>query len=190
MKYRIGLVAIIGTAAIVGGVAPAATAAHSAGPAPAPASVSAPAAEAHRTDVSGRWTKGTAVTFRNDTGATIWVRHYDCLRDWHDPRKMEPGTSLRFTGDHPGTDDVELRVFRTEKDAESNWLVNSYEIDAENPAYSSPWMSVGYDNHYFREGETHTWHAGSQPGRASFWGKRHDDTDKYKVFELHMKSLW
>ncbi len=191
MKIRTRLTAIIGTTVIA--AAGAIPAVATAGVPPASGErpgVHAGADRSSEGQVAGRWTKGTKVTFRNDTGVTIWVRQYDCMRDWYSPKKMEPGTTLTFAGDHPGTDDVELRVFKSEDAATSNWWYKSYEIDAENPAYSSPWMSVGYRSQYFREGDTHEWRAELAPDRAVFWGKRHGDTDKFKVFELHMKSVW
>ena len=50
-------------------------------------------------------------------------------------------------------------------------------------------MSVGYRSQYFREGDTHEWRAELAPTVLSSGVKRHGDTDKFKVFELHMKSV-
>lgn len=165
----------------------------SAAPAPAPASVDSTTTSPRVASGEQRegWfeTKGTSLTFRNDTGKNVWVRHYRYAGEWRSPIQLAPGATRTYDGNWPGTDDVELRVFKSEEAAKDNSVFKAYEIDAENPAYSSPWISVSYMNRYFGVGDTTTWYGAGWLGDAEFWGKRHDDTSRYKQFELHMKSM-
>jgi hypothetical protein len=151
-------------------------------PAPAPAADQAQANSAH----GWSWTKGTEVTFRNQSDTTVWLRHYDYAGRWNGAVKMAPGSTKVMTGTWVGTDDVEFRLFRSAEDANANR--RGYEIDAENPAYSEPWMSVDYRSQYFKVGDQRTWVRSG--GIGEFHGARKDDTKDNKVFELTMKTMY
>lgn len=164
-----------------------ATAAPTSGSAQAPAP--APAlAQTTSKDPESRWTKGTRVTVRNDTGRTIWVRQYDHAGMWFAPVQMEPGASHSWGGNWAVVDDVELRFFWREDDAKNNSRFNSTDVDAENPSYSAPWMSVGYDSRWFGIGQTQHWRFSQT--HVEFWGKRNDDSRDFKEFDLHVKRLF
>lgn len=177
----------IAAAAVVGAsvaglmMAPSASAAPANPPAPG-ATASAPVeAPAH----PEMFNSGTEVTVRNDGDETMWVRRWHQKTDyyWESPVELSPGAEFAFAGKHGLADDVELRVFFDKSKADAN--TGGIEIDAENPAYSAPWMSVDWDSEYFSVGGTHTWiaHDGSR-----YWGKRLSD-DGYKKFRLHVTNV-
>lgn len=170
--------ALMGTA--VAGVM-AATPATAAPPAPASAVQAADRAEA-----SEFITKGTSVTVRNDGDQTIWVRkwHWRTGFYWEAPMALTPGALASFAGNHCPGDDVELRVFFDQGKADDN--EDGIDVDAENPAYAAPWLSVDWDSEYFSVGGTHTWvaHDGSR-----YWGQRESDSSAYKHFRLHVTNV-
>lgn len=159
--------------------APAGTAASATPDAPAPAPT---------TDAPDSYTKGTQVTLRNQTGGTIWVRGHRAFTDWWAPYVLNPGETVAYRGDFPGVDDVQLRIFRSAEDAKGNSVFKSIEVDAENPAWSSPWLSVSYQSKYYNVGTQH--HYESPLAGAHFTGKRHGDSTHYKEFELTMTKGW
>lgn len=71
-------------------------------------------------------------------------------------------------------DDVQLRIFRSAEDARENSMLEAIEVDAENPAWSSPWLSVSYHSKYYGFGTVH--HYESAQARAEFTGKRSGDS--------------
>jgi len=164
--------------------APAATA-----PAPAPAATApAPATPAAETESDASFTKGTRVTFRNDTGSTVWVREHEVFTSWFSATALQPGQSKAYTGNFAGVDDVQLRVFRSAEDAKENSVFKAIEVDGENPAWGCPWLSVSYQSKSYWVGTVH--HYVSPIAGAAFTGKRHGDTSHYKQFELTMTKGW
>ncbi len=164
--------------------APAATA-----PAPAPAATApAPATPAAETESDASFTKGTRVTFRNDTGSTVWVREHEVFTSWFSATALQPGQSKAYTGNFAGVDDVQLRVFRSAEDAKENSVFKAIEVDGENPAWGCPWLSVSYQSKSYWVGTVH--HYVSPIAGAAFTGKRHGDSDYFKNFELHMTKGW
>lgn len=142
-----------------------------------------PAAEA---DTS--FTKGTAVAFRNDTASSVWVREHHIYTDWYAAEEVKPGQTEYYSGNFGGVDDVQLRIFRSAEDARGNSMFKAIEVDAENPAWSSPWLSVSYHSKYYNVGTVHTYE--SALAGAQFTGKRNGDSSNFKEFELHMTKGW
>lgn len=170
-------------AALLSGATLATAVAAPAMAAPAPATVQNPTPNATG---APQWvTKGVEVLVRNDGDQTLWVRKWHWQTDfyWESPVAINPGSEARFTGKSSGTDDLELRVFLDEGKAHAN--EDGIEVDAENPAYSTPWMSVDWDSEYFNIGGTHTWVADDG---SRYWGKREDDSYHYKRFRLHVTN--
>lgn len=161
-----------------------------AAPAPAaPAPVApAPAAPAAGPEADNSFTKGTQVWFRNDTGSTVWVREHHVFTDWYASEQLQPGESAYYSGNYGGVDDVQLRIFRSAEDARENSVFKAIEVDAENPAWSSPWLSVSYQSKYYSVGTVHFYV--SPIAGAHFTGQRHGDSDNYKHFELTMTKGW
>lgn len=175
---------IAGLACVPAVAAPAAPAqAAPAAPAPAPAATTGPSA-----DADASFTKGTRVSFRNDTGSTVWVREHEVFTSWFSAQAVRPGEVKRYTGNFAGVDDVQLRVFRSAEDARGNSVFKAIEVDAENPAWSSPWLSVSYQSKYYNVG-TVQYYVSPIAG-AHFTGKRHADSSHYKQFELTMTKGW
>jgi hypothetical protein len=168
------------------GAAPApAVAAAVAAPAPTPGDSFTSSAEGD-SSVHDQWyrTKGTAVTVRNTGDQSIWLRKYDVLRlKWESPEEIPVGGENRYCEISANLDDVELLVFFDKGKADRN--DGGVNVDAENPAYSSPWMSVDWNSEYFSIGGTYTWVA---KDGSRFWGKRGADSDRHKEFELHVTN--
>lgn len=194
MKLSALATCLLTSAAVVTAVAPASADAGTVQrPAPASAaSATSPApADVSATQVSGKhtsFTKGTAVWFANETSDPVWVREHHIFTDWYPADRLDPGESKTYVGNFGGVDDVQLRVFRSQEDARSNSVFKAIEVDAENPAYSSPWMSVSYVSKYYGVGTIH--HYVSPIAGATFMGQRQADTPNYKYFDLRMQKGW
>ncbi len=162
--------------------------------APAAAAPAAPATDAGATpatpasDADASFTKGTEVSFRNNTGSPVWVREHHVFDDWYGSDVLQPGQAKSYSGNFAGVDDVQLRVFRSAEDARGNSVFKAIEVDAENPAWSSPWLSVSYQSKYYNVG-TVQYYVSPIAG-AHFTGKRHADSSHYKQFELTMTKGW
>ena len=168
--------------------APAPAAPAPAAPAPATEVGAVPAAPAPAADSDNSFTKGTSVYFRNASGGAIWVREHKAFTDWWASDVLQPGETRSYHGNYGGVDDVQLRVFRSAEDARENSVFKAIEVDAENPAWSSPWLSVSYQSKYYSVGTQHYYV--SPIAGAHFTGKRHGDTSHYKQFELTMTKGW
>lgn len=130
-------------------------------------------------------TKGTSLWFRNETSATMWVREHHIYTDWYSADVLQPGQAKSYSGDFGGVDDVQLRIFRSAEDARENSMLKAIEVDVENPAWASPWLSVSYHSkHYSSVGTVH--HYESALAGAQFTGKRNSDSSNFKEFELRM----
>lgn len=129
---------------------------------------------------------GTSVEFRNDTGASVWLRQYDKAGVWYPtPREVPASQTRTLDGRWPGTDDVEFRIYPSKQKALEN---SGYiEVDAENPAWGQPYLVVDWQEKKFSVDETHTWNYMMKSG-TEFWGKRTHDTSNHKNFQLHMKK--
>lgn len=193
MKFSALAAGLLAGAALVSVTAPVAA---SAAPAPAPASVAAPVAPAPAPageaaaaqDQVDSFTKGTKVWFSNETTETVWVREHHIFDDWYGSDVLKPGESKTYSGNFGGVDDVQLRVFRSAEDARENSVFKAIEVDAENPMYSSPWMSVSYQSKYYSVGEINYYV--SPLAGAHFTGQRQADTSYYKYFDLRMTKGW
>lgn len=156
-------------------------------PVPADVAGAVPAAAASESDNS--FTKGTSVWFRNATDSTMWVREHHIFTDWYVADELQPGEAKSYSGNYGGVDDVQLRIFRSAEDARENSMFKAIEVDAENPAWTSPWLSVSYHSKsYDSVGTVH--HYESALAGAHFTGKRNSDSNNYKQFELHMTKGW
>ena len=134
------------------------------------------------------FTKGTKVWFVNETSNSVWVREHHIFDDWYGSEELKPGESRTYSGNYGGVDDVQLRIFRSAEDARENSVFKAIEVDAENPMYSSPWMSVSYDSKYYLVGTIH--HYESPLAGAKFMGQRQEDQTYYKYFDLRMTQGW
>lgn len=67
-------------------------------------------------------------------------------------------------------------------------MLEAIEVDAENPAWSSPWLSVSYHSKYYGVGTVH--HYESALARAELTGKLDGDSHCFKEFELRMTKGW
>lgn len=142
--------------------------------------------QAERGDKPGIFkTRGTHVTFANSGDQPIWIREYNPGPPgvWGRAHKVDPGGIKGLDGDYPVLDDVEARVYFSESDAQAE--ENHVEVDAENPAYSTPWMSVDWDSEYFSVGGTHTWI--TEEGHR-FEGQRMEDSKDNKEFRLDVTA--
>ncbi len=113
---------------------------------------------------------------------------HKAFTDWWASDVLQPGETRSYHGNYGGVDDVQLRVFRSAEDARENSVFKAIEVDAENPAWSSPWLSVSYQSKYYSVGTQHYYV--SPIAGAHFTGKRHGDTSHYKQFELTMTKGW
>ena len=188
---------LLAGAAVLTVAAPEAASAAPAAPATsnpaAPSPVApAPAAEGGAAATSDShpdaFTKGTNVWFRNETPNTVWVREHHIFTDWYAADEIKPGDSKAYSGNYGSVDDVQLRIFRSAEDARENSVFKAIEVDAENPAWSSPWLSVSYQSKYYSVGTVHFYV--SPIAGAAFTGQRHGDSDNYKHFELTMTKGW
>lgn len=195
-RRRSSVFTFAGAAALMAGVAVLAPTAATAAPvaesvtaAPAPVAPTpiAPAPAAAVQPEAGV-TKGTHVWFNNETSETVWVREHHIYTDWYSADELAPGESKTYSGNFGGVDDVQLRIFRSAEDARENSVFKAIEVDAENPAWSSPWMSVSYHCKYYLEGTIH--HYESALAGAQFKGQRQVDTEYNKMFDLRMTRGW
>lgn len=135
----------------------------------------------------GSMTKGTKVSFRNDTGKTVWIREWVFNAKWSEYlNRISPGDWYTQADDSKGVDDVEFRIFRSYEDAKDN--SNYLEVDAENPPYHHPYMVVDWHEHRFNVNETYEYRV--MGDKVICWSKRYEDSEKYKEFHLHMKTIW
>lgn len=144
----------------------------------------APAAEAHqasqaRDDRPAAWTRGTHVGVQNTGDEPVWIQRFFPAGGWGEPTKLAPGEWTDHAGDYAALDDCEMRVFFSAADAAAER--DNVDVDAENPSYSTPWMSVDWDSEYFSVGGKHTWI--TDEGHR-FDGERVEDSRHYKEFRL------
>lgn len=124
-------------------------------------------------------TRGTHVGVGNGGDLPIWIQKWYPSGGWGNVYKLNPGEWTSHSGDYPVLDDVEMRVYFSEADAQSE--SNNIDIDAENPAATTPWMSVDWDSEYFGVGGKHTWI--TDEGHR-FDGERHADSKHNIEFRL------
>ena len=126
-------------------------------------------------------TRGTHVGVQNTGDQPIWIQKYwpGPPGKWSTPVKVMPGEWTSHSGDYPMIDDCEMRVFFSEADAREE--ENNIDIDGENPAGTSPWLSVDWDSEYFKVGGKHTWI--TDEGHR-FEGERVSDSATMKEFRL------
>lgn len=191
-KFLSKFLATTTAAAAIGLAATLVTApAAQAAPAPASGSHQVATASAHMSAASQQQGPeffkrlGTKVKVVNNGDQSIWVREFSLgSMKWMSPREIQPGQSWNFEGKEDGFDDVELNVFTSLEDANNE--DNGINVDAENPAYSTPWLSVDWDSEYFSEGHWHTWVADNG---MRFTGHRNGDCSHYKNFTLDITNL-
>lgn len=154
----------------------------------APATTAATTATVHQADhkesapTTGKGfinTRGTNVGVTNGGDQPIWIQKFRPSSGWGTPVKLAPGEWTHHSGDYPVLDDCEMRAYFSEADARSH--DNNVDIDAENPAGTSPWMSVDWDSEYFSVGGKHTWI--TDDGHR-FDGERLGDSRHNKEFRL------
>jgi hypothetical protein len=142
----------------------------------------------------GSWgfTMGTSIEIHNHTGKDIYYRGNNPYYGWDNtPSTLQPGRSMRISRDYAAFDDIEGRIFADYAAAAANDSVRSIELQAENPAWSAPWIEYSNHTEYFQnQGEEHsvtepcTWR-----DTNSWWWKRENDGNGHKNFQLHIKRL-
>ncbi len=176
---RIALAGALATLA-VGVVAP--TVAQAA---PAPAHTATSKSSKASDSPQFRWQKGTMVIVQNTGDQSIWVvKLYPFGATSDDPVQIDPGKQYTWQGKRDGQDDVELAVYFNKGDADRE--KNGIDVDAENPLYSTPWLSVDWDSEYFNEGSSHTW---VTKDGSRYHGRRSHDSHEHKVFWLQITNV-
>lgn len=139
---------------------------------------------------AGWTTDGTAVRVHNFTGKRLYYRLYHPVYvEWRGPYSLEVNDSVYLAYDWPTFDDVELHLFFSEAAAKAN--EKPIDIQAENPAWSAPWVSInGWTEYFQSEGESHeiVERCRLRDGDR-FWVKREGDTSGYKELTIHLKQL-
>lgn len=168
-----GVIALVGMTVAAGPVAAVETAASD-------TNGTAPVKEDHIT-------LGTKVSFRNDTGHPIFIRAWVANAFWTPAiANVAQGDWYTQADNSKMVDDVEFRIFKSYQDAKDN--KNYIEVDAENPSWGHPYMVVNWHEHKFNVNETYEYRV--KDDKAIFWSKRYADSEKYKEFHLHMKTIW
>lgn len=153
-------------------------------PSVAQATAAAPAAPPAANSPQFTWQKGTMVIVQNTGDQSIWVVKRYPFGGTDSPTEIEAAKQRTWEGKREGQDDVELIVYFSKSDADQG--KNGIEVDAENPVYSTPWLSVDWDSEYFNEGSSHTWVASDG---SRYYGKRSHDSAEHKVFWLEVTNV-
>ena len=123
----------------------------------------------------------TRVTLKNNTKEAVYTKYYRGMGVWSDWSVLWPGQSTSFRNLYRWSDDVEFRISTDQSQR------TAIDVDAENPLYSTPWMSVDWNSEYFNVGGTYTWHV---KDAGELFGTRHQDSDGAKQFELVINKVW
>jgi hypothetical protein len=149
----------------------------------APASVTPATSSADSTTLGNPASRPleTRVLLKNNTKEAVYTSSYRGMGVWSDWTVLWPGHSRSFRDSYRWSDDVEFRISTEQSKS------NSIDVDAENPAYSTPWMSVDWNSEYFNVGGTYTWEV---KDGGEIFGTRHHDSDDAKQFELVINKVW
>ena len=132
-------------------------------------------------DIAPSQPLATQVTLKNNTQEAVYISRYRGMGIWSNWTVLWAGQSETFRNSYRGSDDVEFRISRDKTRR------TSIDVDAENPLYSTPWMSVDWNSEYFNVGGTYTWQVKSG---GELFGTRHHDADGAKQFELVINKVW